>query len=250
MLPPRAPDADPLVKFERVTAWVFDLDNTLYPPDSGLWREIEQRITLFLVAHTGLDGQSARALQRYYYRQHGTTLRGLVDEDFVRAEDFLDFVHDVDRSGLLPNLPLAREMARLPGRKLIFTNGSRDHALRTASQLGLEGLFEDAFDIVAAGMVPKPADAAYDAFFLRHGVEPAHAAMFEDIARNLAVPKSRGMTTTLVTGKPDQADFRQAHDREPGPSADIDFVTDDLAAFLASVNDRLDAVKVWPPKSI
>jgi len=240
-------DADPLVKFGHVTTWVFDLDNTLYPPDSGLWREIEQRITLFLVEHSGLDGESARALQRYYYRRHGTTLRGLVDEDFVRAQDFLDFVHDVDRSGLSPNLPLALEMARLPGRKLIFTNGSRDHALRTASQLGLDGLFEDAFDIVAAGLVPKPADAAYDAFFLRHGVEPARAAMFEDIARNLAVPKARGMTTTLVTGKADQADFRQLYDREPGPSADIDFVTDDLAAFLARVNDRLDAAKVWPP---
>jgi putative hydrolase of the HAD superfamily len=189
-------------------------------------------------------------LQRYYYRRHGTTLRGLVDEDFVRAEDFLDFVHDVDRSGLSPNIPLALEMARLPGRKLIFTNGSRDHALRTASQLGLEGLFEDAFDIVAAGLVPKPADAAYDAFFLRHGVEPARAAMFEDIARNLAVPKARGMTTTLVTGRADQADFRQLYDREPGPSADIDFVTDDLAAFLARVNDRLDAARVWPPPTV
>ena len=141
-------------------------------------------------------------------------------------------------------------MARLPGRKLIFTNGSRDHALRTASQLGLDGLFEDAFDIVAAGLMPKPADAAYDAFFLRHGVEPAHAAMFEDIARNLAVPKARGMTTTLVTGKPGQDDFRQLYDREPGPSADIDFVTDDLAAFLARINDRLDAAKVWPPPTV
>jgi putative hydrolase of the HAD superfamily len=239
--------ADPLVKFGHVEAWVFDLDNTLYPPDSGLWTEIEQRITLFLAEHSGLDGASARALQRWYYQRHGTTLRGLVDEDFVLAEDFLDFVHDVDRSGLEPNLPLALEMARLPGRKLIFTNGSRDHALRTVSQLGLEGLFEDAFDIVAAGLVPKPADAAYDAFFLRHGVEPAQAAMFEDIAKNLSVPKARGMTTTLVTAKPGRGDLRQPHDREPGKSGDVDFVTDDLAAFLARVNDRLDAAKVWPP---
>jgi putative hydrolase of the HAD superfamily len=245
--PGRAPDADPLIKFGHVTAWVFDLDNTLYPPDSGLWRQIEQRITLFLVEHSGLDGESARALQKYYYRKHGTTLRGLVEEDFVLAKDFLDFVHDVDRSSLSPDLPLALEMARLPGRKLIFTNGSRDHALRTVSQLGLDDLFEDAFDIEAAGLIPKPADAAYDAFFLRHGVEPARAAMFEDIARNLAVPKSRGMTTILVTGKPGQGDFRQPHDREPGPSSDIDFITDDLAGFLCRINDRLDAAKVWPP---
>src|ERR1700723_1293671 len=111
-MPGRAPDADPLIKFGHVTAWVFDLDNTLYPPDSGLWREIEQRITLFLVAHSGLDGASARALQRWYSQRHGTTLRGLLEEDSVRAADFLDFVHDVDRSGLSPNPALALEMAR------------------------------------------------------------------------------------------------------------------------------------------
>jgi len=234
-------ETDPLVKFGHVTAWVFDLDNTLYPPDTGLWREIEERITLFLIEHSGLDGASAQALQRYYYRRHGTTLRGLVDEEFVRTEDFLDFVHDIDRSALAPNPALALELTRLPGRKLIFTNGSREHALRTASQLGLDGLFEDAFDIVAAGLAPKPADAAYEAFFRRHGVDPAQAAMFEDIAKNLTVPKARGMTTTLVTARAGQADFRQPHDRDRGASTDVDFITDDLAGFLARVNDRLDA---------
>ncbi len=148
-------------------------------------------------------------MQRYYYHQHGTTLRGLVDEDGVAPEPFLDFVHDIDRSGLAPNPALAEEIARLPGRKLIFTNGSRNHALATVEQLGLGGLFEDAFDIVAAGLVPKPRDEAYDAFFRAHGVDPAHAAMFEDIAKNLAVPRARGMTTVLVTGKPGGIDHRQ-----------------------------------------
>ncbi len=238
---------DPLFKFAHVTSWVFDLDNTLYPSDCGLWPQIEKRITMFLIEHSGLDGLSARALQKYYYRLHGTTLRGLVDEDSLRAEDFLEFVHDIDRSDLAPDSALALQLARLPGRKLIFTNGSRDHALRTAERLGLDGLFEDAFDIVAAGLIPKPASAAYDAFFLKHGVDPASAAMFEDIAKNLAVPKARGMTTTLVTAKPDRVDFRPPHDSDRGASGDIDFVTDDLAAFLAGINGRLDAAKVWPP---
>ncbi len=224
-------------KFGHVTSWVFDLDNTLYPPDCGLWPAIEDRITLYLIEHSGLDGASARALQRYYYRQHGTTLRGLVDEDQIHPGDFLDFVHDVDRSGLAPNPALALEVARLPGRKLIFTNGSRDHALRTARQLGLEGLFEDAFDIVAAGLAPKPADAAYEAFFRTHGVDPTRAAMFEDIAKNLVVPKARGMTTVLVTAKAGQFDHRQAHDREAVPALEIDFVTDDLTNFLRRIND-------------
>ncbi len=233
----RRPDL--LEKFGRVSSWIFDLDNTLYPPDTGLWPAIEERITLFLMEHSGLDGVSARALQRYYYHRHGTTLRGLVDEDAVRPGDFLDFVHDIDRSQLLPNPALALEVARLPGRKLIFTNGTRDHALRTVEQLGLGGLFEDAFDIVAAGLIPKPADAAYDAFFGAHGVDPARAAMFEDIARNLSVPKERGMTTTLVTGRPGQIDHRQPYDREWTRDDTIDFVTDDLAVFLGQVNDVL-----------
>jgi len=231
-----------LAKFAHVTSWIFDLDNTLYPPDSGLWPAIEDRITLYLIQHSGLDGASARALQRYYYHQHGTTLRGLVDEDGIAPDDFLDFVHDIDRTGLAPNPALAEEIARLPGRKLIFTNGSRNHALLTVKQLGLGGLFEEMFDIVAAGLVPKPRDEAYDAFFRAHGVDPAHAAMFEDIAKNLAVPRARGMTTVMVTGKPGQIDYRQPEDREAAP-AFVDFVTDDLAAFLAGVNVELAGVR-------
>jgi len=229
-----------LAKFAHVTSWIFDLDNTLYPPDSGLWPAIEDRITLYLIQHSGLDGASARALQRYYYHQHGTTLRGLVDEDGIDPAHFLDFVHDIDRSGLEPNVALAEEIARLPGRKLIFTNGSRNHALETADKLGLGGLFEEAFDIVAAGLIPKPRDEAYDAFFRAHGVEPTQAAMFEDIAKNLAVPRVRGMTTVLVTGKPGRIDHRQPPDRERPPAA-ADFVTDDLAGFLLRVNDELAA---------
>lgn len=229
----------PLVaKFGHIDTWAFDLDNTLYPFDCGLWPMIEERITLYLIEHSGLDGASARELQRYYYHQYGTTLRGLVDEDGISPEGFLDFVHDIDRSGLAPHPALAYEIARLPGRKLIFTNGSRGHALATLEQLGLGGLFEDTFDIVAAGLVPKPLDAAFDAFFLAHGVEPARAAMFEDIVKNLDVPRARGMTTVLVRPKAGGVDHRQVADSAPaGPQ--VDFATDDLAAFLAEVNAEL-----------
>jgi putative hydrolase of the HAD superfamily len=226
---------------------VFDLDNTLYPPDCGLWPAINERVTLFLMALSGLDGQSARAMQKYYYHRHGTTLRGLVDEGVVRPHEFLEFVHDIDRSGLAPNPSLAREVERLPGRKLIFTNGSRDHALRTVAQLGLEDLFEDAFDIVAAGLVPKPADLAYEAFLTKYDVDPACAAMFEDLAKNLLVPKARGMTTTLIAPRPGQEDHREALDRDGSGSAHVDFVTDDLVDFLARINDELGAAREAPP---
>ena len=245
LLQPVSPSAPDLAdfslrsKFSAIDAWVFDLDNTLYPPDSDLWPKIDERITLFLMTRFGLDGQSARALQKYYYQRHGTTLRGLIDEDLVDPAQFLAFVHDIDRSSLAANPALAKEVAALPGRKFIFTNGSRDHALRTAARLGLEGAFEDVFDIVAGNMVPKPAAAAYRAFFDRYGVDPTHAAMFEDIAKNLLVPRALGMTTTLVVARADQVDFREAHDREIEDALAIDFTTSDLAGFLSEVNAEL-----------
>lgn len=226
-------------KFGAIDAWVFDLDNTLYPSDSDLWPKIDQRITLYLMARFGLDGLSARALHRYYYERYGTTLRGLIDEDFADPSEFLTFVHDIDRSSLAANPALALEIAALPGRKFIFTNGSRDHALRTAMQLGLEGAFEDVFDIVAGNMVPKPAASAYRAFFDRYGVDPTRSAMFEDIAKNLVAPRALGMTTTLVVAKVDQVDFREAHDRIVEDALSIDFTTSDLSGFLAAINAEL-----------
>jgi putative hydrolase of the HAD superfamily len=241
LVPPLSPppsDSAALLraKFGAIETWVFDLDNTLYPSDSDLWPKIDERITLFLMARFGIDGLSARALQRYYYQRHGTTLRGLIDEDLADPAEFLAFVHDIDRSSLAANPALALEVAALPGRKFIFTNGSRDHALRTAAQLGLEGAFEDVFDIVAGNMVPKPAASAYRAFFDRYGVDPARTAMFEDIAKNLTVPRALGMTTTLVVAKADQADFREPHDRAIEDALCIDFTTSDLAGFLAAIN--------------
>ncbi len=236
-----SPDEDLRARFGHVTTWVFDLDNTLYPSDSDIWPKIDERITLFLIDIFGLDGLSARALHRHYYLQHGTTLRGLIEEDFLETERFLEFVHDIDRSALRPDPVLAREVARLPGRKLIFTNGSRNHAILTARQLGLEGLFEDAFDIVAARLTPKPAAAAYEAFFARYQIDPRCAAMFEDLMKNLAVPKARGMTTVLVTGKPVEDDRRRPPDppTPESPLAAADFITSDLAEFLTRLNQLL-----------
>ena len=225
-------------RFGHVTTWVFDLDNTLYPPDSGIWDKIDERITLFLIELFGLDGQSARALHQYYYLRHGTTLRGLIEDNIDEAERFLEFVHDIDRSGLQPDLALASEVARLPGRKLIFTNGSRNHAILTARQLGLDGLFEDAFDIMAARLTPKPAEAAYEAFFAQFEIDPRSAAMFEDMPKNLAVPKAKGMTTVLVASPTGQPGFCRV--AEENASATADFVTENLGEFLRRVNVQFE----------
>ena len=228
-------EAQVRARFAGVDIWVFDLDNTLYPSDSDLWPKIDARITLFLAQLFGLDGMSSRALQKFYYQRYGTTLRGLMMEHDISPQEFLAFVHDIDRSGLLPNTSLASAIAALPGRKLILTNGSREHALRTAEKLGLHEMFEDIFDIVAADLMPKPAEETYQRFFDKHDVEPSRAAMFEDIAHNLLVPHARGMRTTLVVPKNGQLDFREPWEIVDEVPAHVDFVTSDLVGFLGVV---------------
>jgi len=238
-LPGEAPaaltEADIGHQFAHVDTWVFDLDNTLYPASSDLWPKIDARITLFMMELFGLDGMSSRALQKYYYERYGTTLRGLMEEHEITADEFLKFVHDIDRSSLLPNHSLATAITGLPGRKLILTNGSRDHALRTAEQLGLDKMFEDVFDIVAGDLTPKPNPKTYDRFFEKHCVDPAGAAMFEDIERNLVVPHARGMRTTLVVPKPGQRDHRDPWEVAKERPRHVDYVTDDLEGFLDEI---------------
>jgi putative hydrolase of the HAD superfamily len=228
-------DTEIVQRFAHVDTWVFDLDNTLYPASSDLWPKIDARITLFMCQLFGLDGMSSRALQKYYYERYGTTLRGLMEEHEITADEFLEFVHDIDRSSLVPNHSLATAIAALPGRKLILTNGSREHALRTAEQLGLDKMFEDVFDIVAGDLVPKPNLQAYERFFEKHGVDPAGSAIFEDIERNLVVPHARGMRTTLVVPKPGERDHRDPWEVAKHRPRHVDYVTDDLEGFLIEI---------------
>lgn len=228
---------DPAARFAHVDVWVFDLDNTLYPPHSDLWPKIDDRMTVFMCHMFGLDGMSTRALQKYYYQRHGTTLRGLIDDYGIDPHAFLEFVHDIDRSSITRDAPLAQAIAALPGRRLILTNGSRDHALRTCERLGIAELFEDVFDIVAANLQPKPHPDAYALFFERHGVDPRRAAMFEDISRNLLAPHQRGMVTTLVVPSAGARDHRDPWEVASDRPAHVDFVTDDLAGFLACLAD-------------
>ena len=226
---------EPRARFAHVDTWVFDLDNTLYPPDSDLWPKIDQRITLYMASLFGIDGLSARALQKYYYLRYGTSLRGLMQEHQVDAAAFLQFVHDIDRTSLLPNAQLGMALAALPGRKLILTNGSREHALRTMQRLGIDQHFEDIFDIAAANLVPKPEAEAFERFFDKHAVDPASAAMFEDLERNLIVPHARGMVTTLVVPGNGIVDQREAAEKTDGRGGSVEFVTNDLGGFLQNV---------------
>jgi len=220
--------------FAHVDAWIFDLDNTLYSHEAQVWPQVGQRITRFLAETFDLDGISARALQKYYYHRHGTTLRGLMEEHGMDPTDFLAFVHDVDLSLLPANERLAAAIGALPGRKLIFTNGSARHAENICRKLGLDSHFCGYFDIVAADFIPKPEQGAYDMLLAQYDVDPARAAFFEDMARNLAPAHALGMTTALVlpaTPDPYREPFEQAREE----LAHVDHITDDLSGFLEGV---------------
>jgi putative hydrolase of the HAD superfamily len=232
-----APRPDPGVAgFERTAVWIFDLDNTLYPADTRLFAQVDQKMGEFIARYLGVPFAYARHLQKSYYRQFGTTLTGLMKVHKVDPKSFLDYVHDLDLSGLAEHPELAAAIGRLPGRKLIFTNGSRAHAERVAGKLGLLPLFEDIFDIVAAGYVPKPVPACYDQFLKAHGVEAASAAMFEDMPHNLEAPHALGMATVLV--RSDANDDHPVHRTMRswvGPPPHVHHMTFDLPAFLQSI---------------
>lgn len=217
--------------FAHVDTWIFDLDNTLYPHESRVWPQVDERITLYISELFGLDGMSARALQKFFYHRHGTTLRALIEDYDIDPYDFLDFVHDIDHSAIALNDSLGEAIERLPGRKLILTNGSRKHAENVARKIGILDHFEDVFDIAAADFVPKPDRRAYEIFLDKHEVEPARAAMFEDLAKNLVVPHDLGMTTTLIIPKTIDP-FREAFEQEAVEAPHIDYITNDLASFL------------------
>jgi len=206
----------------HIDTWLFDLDNTLYPVETEFMTLIEGRMTDFMEKVTGLPRDEARAIQKKYYHAHGTTLAGLITHHDIDPEDFLTEVHDVSLDRLTPDVKMAEALMRLPGRRLVFTNGSAAHAERVLERLQIAHAFEDIFHISAADYIPKPSPLTFEKMMARHGVSAAGSAFFEDSQVNLAPAAQLGMTTILV-----------------GPHAaasTADFVhhrTNNLVAFLA-----------------
>lgn len=222
-------------RFAHVTEWVFDLDNTLYPHHSNLFSQIDVKMTAYVSELLQLPRDEARALQKELYKEYGTTLNGLMTRHGINSDDFLNKVHDIDYSWVDPNPALGEAIKALPGRKFIFTNGDRGHAERTARQLGILDQFDEIFDIVAAGLTPKPARETYDKFVGLHRVDTPNAAMFEDLARNLSVPKAMGMATVLIVPRNFEPTFSEIWEQDPTFEDDVDFVTDDLTSFLNTI---------------
>jgi len=224
--------------FDHVDTWVFDLDNTLYPHHVNLWQQVDVRIRDFVADWLKVTPDEAFKIQKDYYKRYGTTMRGMMTEHGVSADDYLAYVHAIDHSPLEPNPAMGEAIAQLPGRKLILTNGSTAHAGKVLERLGIGHHFEAVFDIVAAELEPKPAPQTYQRFLTLHGVDPAKAAMFEDLARNLAVPHRLGMTTVLVVPDGSQEVVREDWELEGHDAVHVDYVTEDLTRFLAGLRDR------------
>lgn len=209
-------------------AWVFDLDNTLYPSTINLFRQMDERIRSYIANFLGLDEDAAFRLQKEYFRTYGTSLRGLMTHYQMDPGPFLAHVHDIDLSLLGPNEGLNRALRRLPGRKIVFTNASTGHAERVLDRLGIADHFSGVFDIVAAGYRPKPSIESYQALVQHFAIDPCDAVMIEDMAQNLLPAAQLGMVTVWVRN--DSPHGREGHDGEH-----VHHIIDDLAEWLQGV---------------
>ena len=229
---PVPPAANPPGRAPRpwsdIDVWIFDLDNTLYPADCNLFVQVDQRMSDFIAQLLGIPRDEARALQKRYFQEHGTTLAGLMHHHAIEPHDFLAMVHDIDYAPVSPNPKLDAALARLPGRKIVFTNGTVAHAHSVLDRLGIPHHFESVFDIVAAEYVPKPRPEPYDRFLAAHGIDPARAAMVEDMAKNLRHPHTLGMTTVWI-----RTDHPWSHAEEGADH--IHHSADDIVSFLEDV---------------
>ncbi|MCB2111535.1 MAG: pyrimidine 5'-nucleotidase [Defluviimonas sp.] len=212
----------PANAFSAVETWVFDLDNTLYPPAARLFDQIEARMTDYVMRTLGVAMDEADRLRAHYWQLYGTTLAGLMHEHDLDPAPYLHEVHAIDFSGLTPDPALAAAIAALPGRRLVYTNATAAYAGRVLAARGLEGLFDAVYGVEEAEFHPKPERAAFETVFARDGIVPARAAMFEDDPRNLVVPHALGMRTVLVAPEPLEAPHIEHH-------------TADLAAFLCTL---------------
>jgi putative hydrolase of the HAD superfamily len=212
-----------------VETWVFDCDNTLYPPTACLFEQVVDKMRLFVMRELALDAAAADALRHRYFAEHGTTLAGLMANHALDPLPFLQEVHDIDLSHLLPDLDLAAAIAALPGRKIVYTNGSRLHAERICGALGLSDGFDAVYGIEDAGFAPKPRREAFERVFAADGLAPSTAAMVEDDQRNLEAPAAMGLATIWHPG-----------DSLAEPAPHVHHVAHDLATFLRQLPETTE----------
>ena len=215
----------------NITTWIFDLDNTLYSADSGIFQQVHILMGKFVSEHLKIDLKEAKELQKKYYQQHGTTLRGMMDNHGVDPDHFLDEVHRLDYSIVFPNLELNKELEKLEGRKIIYTNANRKHADDVLNKLELTDMFKEIFDIKSANYIPKPEISPYQQIINDFDIDPTTAIMFDDIAKNLVPAKNVGFTSVWI-----DAGYENFSDDIKNSKKYLDYETKDISKFLNQVN--------------
>jgi putative hydrolase of the HAD superfamily len=218
---------------DKIDTWIFDLDNTLYSADSGIFQQVHDLMGKFVSKHLNVERKKAKEIQRKYYKQHGTTLRGMMDNHGVDPEYFLKEVHKLDYSIVDSNKKLNEELKKLKGRKIVYTNANLQHALDVLDRIELSNFFDYIFDIKMANYIPKPDLQPYKQIIKDFNLNPSTSAMFDDIAKNLVPAKKVGFTSIWI-----DVGYENFSDDIKASKEYLDFKTKDLSVFLEKVNRR------------
>ena len=218
---------------QKINTWIFDLDNTLYSADSGIFQQVHKLMGEFISKNLKMDMIEAKKLQSKYYKQHGTTLRGLMDNHGVEPDYFLDEVHKLDYSIVGPNEILNKELEKIQGRKIIYTNANKKHVVDVLERINLANFFDEIFDIKMANYIPKPEIRPYEQIIDIFNINPSSSAMFDDIAKNLVPAKKVGFTPVWV-----DAGYENFSDDIQASKDYLDYSTRNLSSFLKDINEE------------
>ena len=214
----------------KIKYWIFDLDNTLYSGDTKVFDQVDKKMSRFISDKLHVSIEEAKKIQKNYFHEYNTTLNGMIKNHKIDADEFLEFVHDVNLDFLKADKPLQQEITNLDGKKFIFTNGSKAHVANVTKRIGIEKLFDGVFDIVESDFIPKPSIEPYKKIIEKYKIEPQYSIFIEDIARNLKPAHELGMKTVWIKNdEPWAAKFSD--------SDFIDYKTDNLAKFLKEINE-------------
>jgi len=215
----------------KIKFWLFDLDNTLYSGDTKVFDQVDKKMSKFISEKLKVNLEEAKKIQKNYFYEYNTTLNGMIKNHDIDANEFLEFVHDVNLEFLKKDEPLKKEIEKLKGKKIIFTNGSKAHASNVTSRIGIEQLFDGVFDIVDSDFYPKPSLEPYKKIIENYKIVPEYCIFFEDIARNLKPAYELGMKTVWIENNEPWA--AKYSDEEF-----VNYKTGSLTKFLKEINEH------------
>ena len=215
--------------FESIKYWIFDLDNTLYSGNTRVFEQVDKKMSKYISNKLNVTTEEAKKIQKNYFYEYNTTLNGMIKNHKIDANEFLEFVHDIDIDFLQKDTKLSEELKKLNGKKIIFTNGSRKHAINVTKRIGIDQFFDDIFDIVDSEFIPKPSIEPYNKLVKKHKIDPNLCVLVEDIARNLKPAYEMGMKTVWIENDEPWA-------KKFSDSNFVNYKTNNLSEFLKKIN--------------